>query len=114
MIQPIAGICKALAASLVIVGTISSFSQPSLPASFQARTIHSPAGAEILVRFGGGGPVVLLLHGYAENSDSWAPLAADLMKDHTVVVPDLRGIGRSSVPTEATTKKRRPRISAPL
>jgi hypothetical protein len=47
MIQPIAGICKALAASLVIVGTISSFSQPSLPASFQARTIHSPAGAEI-------------------------------------------------------------------
>lgn len=23
-------------------------------------------------------------------------LAADLMKDHTVVVPDLRGIGRSS------------------
>jgi pimeloyl-ACP methyl ester carboxylesterase len=42
--------------------------------------------------------VVLLLHGYAENSDSWAPLAADLMKDHTVIVPDLRGIGRSSKP----------------
>src|SRR5438874_9510741 len=41
-------------------------------------------------------PVVVLLHGYAENSDSWAPLAADLMKDHSVVVPDLRGIGRSS------------------
>ena len=29
---------------------------------------------------------------YAENdSDSWAPLAADLMKDYTVVVPDLLG-----------------------
>ena len=41
---------------------------------------------------------VVLLHGYAENSDSWGPLAADLMKDHTVVVPDLRGIGRSSKP----------------
>ena len=40
--------------------------------------------------------MVVLLHGYAENSDSWAPLAADLMKDHTAVVPDLRGIGRSS------------------
>jgi pimeloyl-ACP methyl ester carboxylesterase len=49
--------------------------------------------------------VVVLLHGYAENSDSWAPLAADLMKDHTVVVPDLRGIGRSSKPETGYDKK---------
>ena len=82
-----------------------SSSQPSLPASFQSRTIHSPAGAEIFARFGGSGPVVVMLHGYAENSDSWAPLAADLMKDHTVVVPDLRGIGRSSIPTDGYDKK---------
>jgi pimeloyl-ACP methyl ester carboxylesterase len=84
---------------------IASFWPPSLPASFQARTVHSPAGAEIFVRFGGSGPTVVLLHGYAENSDSWAPLAADLMKDHTVVVPDLRGIGRSSTPAEGYEKK---------
>jgi pimeloyl-ACP methyl ester carboxylesterase len=71
---------------------MTSSAQPSLPSSFQARTIHSPANAEIFVRFGGSGPAVLLLHGYAENSDSWAPLAADLMKDHTVIVPDLRVI----------------------
>jgi pimeloyl-ACP methyl ester carboxylesterase len=37
--------------------------------------------------------VVVLIHGYAENSDSWSPLASDLMRDHTVVVPDLRGNG---------------------
>jgi pimeloyl-ACP methyl ester carboxylesterase len=49
--------------------------------------------------------VVVLVHGYAENSDSWAPLAADLMKDHTVVVPDLRGIGRSSKPEGGYDKK---------
>jgi len=49
--------------------------------------------------------VVVLIHGYAENSDSWAPLAADLMKDHTVVVPDLRGIGRSSKPAGGYDKK---------
>jgi pimeloyl-ACP methyl ester carboxylesterase len=49
--------------------------------------------------------VVVLLHGYAKNSDSWAPLAADLMKDHTAVVPDLRGIGRSSKPTGGYDKK---------
>lgn len=78
---------------------------PSLPASFQSRTIHSPEGADIYVRWGGKGAVVVLLHGYAENSDSWAPLAADLMKDHAVVVPDLRGIGRSSKPDGGYDKK---------
>ncbi len=87
-----------LAIALFAIGTTSSRAQPSLPSSFQAKTIHSPEGADIFVRSGGSGPVVVLLHGYAENSDSWAPLAADLMKDHTVIAPDLRGIGRSSKP----------------
>jgi pimeloyl-ACP methyl ester carboxylesterase len=79
--------------------------QPSLPASFQSRTIASPEGAEIFVRWGGSGPVVVLLHGYAETSDSWAPLAADLVKNYAVVVPDLRGIGRSSRPPGGYDKK---------
>src|SRR5712692_8991631 len=85
--------------------TTCSYAQPSLPSSFQAKTIHTPEGADIYVRWGGTGAVVVLLHGYAENSDSWAPLAADLMKDHTVVVPDLRGIGRSSKPAAGYDKK---------
>src|SRR4029077_8051198 len=94
-----------LALVLFALGAVSSQSPPSLPSSFQAKTIHSPQGADIFVRWGGSGPVVVLLHGYAENSDSWAPLAADLMKDHTVVVPDLRGIGRSSKPADGYDKK---------
>ena len=89
---------RLLAIAALIFVAASCFAQPSLPASFHATTVHSPEGADIFVRSGGKGPVVLLLHGYAENSDSWAPLAADLMKDHTLVVPDLRGIGRSSKP----------------
>jgi pimeloyl-ACP methyl ester carboxylesterase len=76
-----------------------------LPSSFQAKTIHSPKAADIFVRWAGKGPVVVLIHGYAENSDSWAPLAADLMKDHAVVVPDLRGIGKSSKPESGYDKK---------
>jgi pimeloyl-ACP methyl ester carboxylesterase/uncharacterized RmlC-like cupin family protein len=92
-------------ALLAIVATVSHAAQPSLPSSFQAKTIHSPEGADIFVRWGGRGPVVVLLHGYAENSDSWAPLAEDLMRDHTVVVPDLRGIGRSSKPATGYDKK---------
>ncbi len=94
-----------LAVAVLATSAILSHAQPSLPSSFHAKTIHSPEGADIFVRWGGKGPVVVLLHGYAENSDSWAPLAADLMKDHTVVVPDLRGIGRSSKPAGGYDKK---------
>src|SRR6201981_501750 len=96
---------RVLAVALLAIGAKFIHAQPSLPSSFQARTIHSPEAADIFVRWGGRGPVVVLIHGYAENSDSWAPLAADLMRDHTVVVPDLRGIGRSSKPADGYDKK---------
>ena len=72
---------------------------------FTLATVSSQAQPSFFVRWGGSGPVAVLLHGYAENSDSWAPLAADLMKDHTVVVPDLRGVGRSSKPADGYDKK---------
>ena len=83
----------------------AAVAQPSLPSAFRSQTIASPQGADIFVRSGGSGPVVILLHGYAETSDSWAPLAAELVKTYTVVVPDLRGIGRSSRPAGGYDKK---------
>src|ERR1700729_733589 len=79
--------------------------QPSLPPTFVPRTVPTSEGAEIFVRSGGSVPVVVLLHGYGETSDSWAPLAADLVNNYTVVVPDLRGIGRSSRPAGGYEKK---------
>jgi pimeloyl-ACP methyl ester carboxylesterase len=48
---------------------------------------------------------VVLLHGFADTGDMWAPLAAVLVKDHTVVVPDLRGMGLSEHPDTGYTKK---------
>lgn len=94
-----------LAVALLAASAADGQDHPLLPSSVRATTIHSPEGAEIFVRSGGRGPVVVLIHGYAENSDSWAPLAANLMKDHTIVVPDLRGIGRSSKPEGGYDKK---------
>src|SRR5437660_7159241 len=94
-----------LAIALIAIGAMFIHAQPSLPSRFRAKTIHSPEAADTFVRWGGKGPVVVLIHGYAENSDSWVPLAADLMKDHTVVVPDLRGIGKSSKPEGGYDKK---------
>ncbi|MCW1430641.1 alpha/beta fold hydrolase [Novosphingobium sp. JCM 18896] len=70
---------------------------PSYPAQFQSRDITAN-GVTLHVRVGGKGPAVLLLHGYGETGDMWSPLAAALKDDHTVVVPDLRGMGLSSHP----------------
>src|SRR5947199_4664072 len=79
--------------------------QPALPSAFKSRTVTSPDGASIFVRSAGSGPVVVLLHGYAETSDSWGPRATELIKSYTVVVPDLRGIGRASRPAGGYDKK---------
>jgi pimeloyl-ACP methyl ester carboxylesterase len=77
---------------------------PPLPAGFGVRDIMTN-GATIHVRMGGVGPAVVLLHGYGETGDMWTPLAAELAERHTVVVPDLRGLGLSSRPTGGYDKK---------
>src|SRR3954452_21280115 len=63
-------------------------------------------GATIYVRTGGQGPAVLLLHGFGDTGDMWAPAVTALIKDHTVIVPDLRGMGYSSYPETGYEKKK--------
>jgi pimeloyl-ACP methyl ester carboxylesterase len=94
-----------IAIALAILSTQAASAQPELPSSFKSQLVHSPAGADIFVRSAGTGPVVVLIHGYAETSDSWTPLATELVNNYTVVVPDLRGIGRSSRPAGGYDKK---------
>jgi pimeloyl-ACP methyl ester carboxylesterase len=62
-------------------------------------------GATIYVRIGGKGPAVVMLHGFGDTGDMWAPLANALIKDYTVIVPDLRGMGLSSYPSSGYDKK---------
>lgn len=94
--------------------SMSTVSPPSSPVaasdgitpfdkSFDVRDIATN-GATIHVRVGGHGPAAVLLHGYTQTGDMWAPLAAELARDHTVVVPDLRGLGLSSRPADGYDK----------
>ena len=46
----------------------------------------------------GHGPVVILLHGFAETSRMWQPIIPLLAEKFTVIAPDLPGIGDSSIP----------------
>jgi pimeloyl-ACP methyl ester carboxylesterase/uncharacterized RmlC-like cupin family protein len=76
----------------------------AFPAGFKTQSIAAN-GTTLSVRVGGKGPAIVLIHGYADTGDMWIPLAAQLMADHTVVVPDLRGMGLSAVETTGFTKK---------
>jgi len=53
----------------------------------------------------GKGDPVILVHGYAETSRMWRPLIVELAKTHTVIAPDLRGFGQSSIPSGGYEKK---------
>jgi pimeloyl-ACP methyl ester carboxylesterase len=77
---------------------------PAFPPAFKTQEIAAN-GTTIHVRVGGQGPAVVLLHGYGETGDMWAPMAADLARDHTVIVPDLRGMGLSTKPAGGYDKK---------
>jgi pimeloyl-ACP methyl ester carboxylesterase/quercetin dioxygenase-like cupin family protein len=94
-----------LATILLSLAISPAFAQHfDFPASFRTQEITTN-GATIHVRTGGKGPAVVLLHGYGETGDMWVPMAAELAKDHTVVVPDLRGLGLSSKPKGGFDKK---------
>jgi len=74
------------------------------PAGFRTENIQTE-GATIYVRSGGTGPAVVLLHGFGDTGDMWAPLAAGMVADRTIVIPDLRGMGLSSHPEDGYDKK---------
>jgi pimeloyl-ACP methyl ester carboxylesterase len=90
--------CAAALATPTLAG-IEAF-----PGNFHTRMIQTN-GTSLYVRVGGQGPAVILLHGFGDTGDMWAPLAAVLVKDHTVIVPDLRGMGLSAHPDSGYTKK---------
>jgi pimeloyl-ACP methyl ester carboxylesterase len=87
-----------------VVPSASAAKAPSFTRPFSARSIKTD-GATIYVRAGGNGPAVVMLHGFGDTGDMWRPVAAILAKNHTVIVPDLRGMGLSSHPKGGYDKK---------
>jgi hypothetical protein len=67
------------------------------------RTEVRTSGATIPVFHKGEGPPVLLLHGYPETHVTWHKVAPRLAERFSVYLPDLRGYGDSSRPTEIAT-----------
>jgi pimeloyl-ACP methyl ester carboxylesterase len=90
---------------LLLTAMLIAFSQATSgfadePQSKMADVNH----VQIHYLISGKGDPIVLLHGYAETSHMWLPLMKELEKTHTVIAPDLRGIGGSSTPAGGYTK----------
>jgi len=93
----------AIAIAGVVIATPALAVEP-FPAAFKTQEIAAN-GTTLHVRIGGAGPAVVLLHGFGDTGDMWAPIAAKLVTSHMVIVPDLRGMGLSAHPDTGYTKK---------
>ena len=58
-------------------------------------TLH---GHRVCFRMAGEGPALLLLHGIANSSETWEPVASALSRHFTLIAPDLLGHGESATP----------------
>jgi pimeloyl-ACP methyl ester carboxylesterase len=95
-------LCIAAMFSTLVVSP--AFALVPFPKHFHTQEITTN-GTTLYVRVGGSGPAVIMLHGFGDTGDMWAQAAAVLERDHTVIVPDLRGMGLSAHPDTGYTKK---------
>ena len=99
--------------SAILLVASPAWAVEAFPPVFKTQTIKTN-GTELYVRVGGKGPAVVLVHGFGDTGDMWAPIAARLVADHTVIVPDLRGMGLSAHPETGYTKANEARDIAGL
>lgn len=92
-----------LAILLMLLAPAARAEVEQFPSGFKTKIIAAN-GTHVHVRVGGQGPAVILIHGFGDTGDMWVKLAAELARDHTVVVPDLRGMGLSSKPDNGYDK----------
>jgi pimeloyl-ACP methyl ester carboxylesterase len=83
--------------------TVIVLPQPADALNPQSRFIDVN-GVKLHYLIEGHGSPVILLHGFAETSHMWLLLMEELSQTHTVIAPDLRGAGQSSVPVDGYTK----------
>lgn len=92
-------IVKSLCCVLALLSATASFAAEEfpVPAGFTSeyRTVD---GVRLHYVKGGSGPLVYLVHGFGQSWYEWHQLMPELARHHTVVAPDLPGLGASDVP----------------
>lgn len=65
-------------------------------------TLKRDDGVSLYYEVHGKGPVILLTHGYSATSQMWARQIEALANNHTLVIWDMRGHGRSDSPDDVS------------
>ena len=66
--------------SVTLLTAVPAFAIERFPPSFRTQEIKTN-GTTLYVRVGGNGPAVVMLHGFADTGDMWAPAAAVLAQE---------------------------------
>jgi len=99
--------CLSLLVVAFAAGSASAAANPPIDVKVDGFTDQYARvnGVRLHYKIGGKGSPVVLLHGYAETGHMWIPAMRELVKTHTVIVPDLRGAGGSEKPATGYDKK---------
>lgn len=74
---------------------------------FTRHGLTTDDGVDIHYVTGGSGPPLLLVHGAPQSHIMWRRVAQGLARHYSLIIPDLRGYGRSSKPARGDYTKRR-------
>jgi pimeloyl-ACP methyl ester carboxylesterase len=87
---------------LIAAGAVAAYAQPTAGAPGKIAAVN---GIEMYYETTGQGAPLVLLHGFNASGQVWSRMVADFAKRYRVVVPDLRGHGRSTNPTGKFTHR---------
>ena len=94
----------ALSTTLLLITWMSQGDSVAAQDSLQgeSRTVN---GMRMYYETRGSGPPLILLHGFFGCGQSWEPLVPELAVHYRLIIPDLRGHGRSNNPTGRFTHR---------
>jgi pimeloyl-ACP methyl ester carboxylesterase len=110
--RPIPRAALALVLAILVVGAVLRFATPGVllaiaedhersKAGMVKRSVTLPDGARIAYLEGGRGQMLVLLHDFGTDKDSWLRIARFLTPHYQVIAPDLAGFGESAAPGDA-------------
>lgn len=99
MRQRAAWLGQVVTALLLGAGTVSAQSLELRDSTIRVN------GVDLYFRIGGAGEPIVLLHGFTQTGEQWRGAFTELVKTHRVIVPDLRGHGRSTNPAGVYTHR---------
>ena len=91
-------------AALLLWGSLAGAADPA-PGGPSERTV-AVNGMEMFVRMVGSGEPLLLLHAGTQSGEMWQPFESALGARYRLIIPDLRGHGRSTNPEGPLTTAR--------